>query len=94
MMDLNASLKKYRLLKASDSWGKNQFPREQPIKSRLETYFQTVLEIEPFPAKIAQTNSRLNPDEYRRHVLDDCLSKLSAIEIDGTEHIEEYLRYQ
>ena len=49
---------------------------------------------EPFPSKIKQRNPGPTPDDCRHRVLDNCLLKLSAIEIDGKEHVASYLRYQ
>jgi len=61
---------------------KDPLPKEQPTDT------------EPFPSKIKQENPTTIPDGSRRNVLDKCLLKLSAIEIDGKEHVAAYLRYQ
>jgi integrase/recombinase XerD len=85
---------KYRFPEVFDSSENNPLSKGKPAEGSLETYSQALFEIEPFPSKIGETNPRQTSDDYRRHVLDACLLKLSAMEIDGKEHVEEYLRYQ
>ncbi|MBW1855613.1 MAG: tyrosine-type recombinase/integrase [Deltaproteobacteria bacterium] len=85
---------KYRFPEVFDSSEKNQLPKEKPAEGSLATQFPAHFEIEPFPSKIGEKDPRPTPGDYRRHALDACLLKLSTIEIDGKEHVEEYLRYQ
>ena len=72
----------YRFPEVSNPSEKDPLPEEQPTHT------------EPFPLKIKQKNPTPILDGSRRHVLENCLLKLSAIEIDGKEHVEEYLRSQ
>ena len=61
---------------------KDPLPKEHPTDTK------------PFPLKTKPENQTPIPDEIRRRVLNDCLLKLSSIEIDGKEHVAAYLRYQ
>jgi integrase/recombinase XerD len=72
----------YRFPEVLDPTEKDPLPKEQPTDT------------EPFPLKTKRENQTPIPDECRRRVLDDCLLKLSSIEIDGKEHVAAYLRYQ
>ena len=85
---------KYRFQEVFDASEKNQLPKEKPAEGSLATQFPAHFEIEPFPSKIGEKDPRPTPGDYRRHALYACLLKLSTIEIDGKEHVEEYLRYQ
>ena len=84
----------YRLPEVFDTSENNPLPKGKSPEGSLETCFPVFFETETSPSKIGESNPRQTPDDYRRHVLDTCLLKLSAIEINGKEHVEEYLRYQ
>ena len=60
----------------------------------LETYFQTLFQLEPFPLPIELPEPIKTPNEQRRQALDNSLSRLSTLEIGGEGHVEEYLRHQ
>jgi integrase/recombinase XerC len=72
----------YRFPEVLDSSEKDPLPKEQPTDT------------EPFPLNTKREKPTSIPDDCSRRVLDACLLKLSAIEINGKEHVEEYLRYQ
>jgi len=72
----------YRFPEILNPSEKDPLPKEPPTDT------------EPLALKSKQENPTPIRDGSRRHVLDNCLLKLSAIEIDGKEHVEEYLRYQ
>ncbi len=84
----------YSFPEVFDTSENNPLPKGKSPEGSLETCFPVFFETETSPSKIGESNSRQTPDDYRRHVLDACLLKLSAIEINGKEHVEEYLRYQ
>jgi len=60
----------------------------------LETYFQTLFQLEPFPLPIELPEPLKTPQEQRRQALDNSLSRLSTLKIGGEEHVEAYLRHQ
>jgi site-specific recombinase XerD len=72
----------YRFPEVLNPSEKDLHPGEQPAYTK------------PFPSKTKHGNPTPIRDGSRRNVLDNCLLKLSALEIDGKEHVEEYLRYQ
>ena len=88
------SLEEYRFSRVIATSGEKFHLKDQPTEIDLETYYQTLFQLEPFPSPIEAPEPLKTPEEHRRQALDDVLSKLSAIEIGGKEHIEEYLRYQ
>ncbi len=88
------SLEKYRFSRLIATSGERTYLKDQPAKADLEAYLQDLSHLEEFPTYIKELEPIKTPEEYRRQVLDDVLSKLSALEIGGKEHIEEYLRYQ
>jgi len=84
----------YRFPEVLNSSEQDPLPREQPAQGSFKAHFQSHSETKPSLSKHVKANQRPSPDDYRHHVLDNCLLKLSAIEIDGKVHVEEYLRYQ
>jgi len=88
------SLEEYRFSRVIATSGEGTYLKEQPAAFDLEAYFEDLFHLEPFPTQIKAVKPIKTPEEYRRQVLEDVLSKLSALEIGGKEHIEEYLRYQ
>ena len=88
------SLEEYRFSRVIATSEAGTYLKDQAAETDLEVYFQNLFHLEPFPPPIEQLEPIKTPEECRRQVLDDVLSKLSAIGIEGNEHIEEYLRYQ
>jgi integrase/recombinase XerD len=66
----------------------------QPDEDDLERYFHRLFQLEPDPFPIEIPEPLKTPEENRRQILDHVLSKLSALDMVGQEHLEEYLRYQ
>jgi len=73
---------------------KNFHLQNQSAGIDLETYFQTLFQLEPFPLPIELPEPIKTPNEQRRQALDNSLSRLSTLEIGGEGHVEEYLRHQ
>jgi site-specific recombinase XerD len=73
---------------------KNFHLQNQSAGIDLETYFQTLFQLEPFPLPIELPEPIKTPNEQRRQALDNSLSRLSNLEIGGEGHVEEYLRHQ
>ncbi len=88
------SSEEYRFSRVIATSEERTYLKDQPAEADLEAYLQDLFHLEPFPTYIKELEPIKSPEEYRRQVLDDVLSKLSALEIGGKEHIEEYLRYQ
>jgi integrase/recombinase XerD len=60
----------------------------------LQTYLDALSQLESFsPGNIEETVKAL-PPEPRRQELERVLKKLSAMELVGKEHVEEYVRHQ
>ena len=70
------------------------YPPSQPTEDDLETYFQTLFQLEPIPTPIEAPEPIKTPEDQRRQMLDNVLSKLSVLEIGGKEYIEEYGAFQ
>lgn len=85
---------RYRFPEVFDTSGGPYFPKEQPTERVSGTYFQPRFETEPFQSVIEEINPKPAQVDYRRRALDGSLARLSAIEISGKEHVEEYLRSQ
>jgi site-specific recombinase XerD len=88
------SLEDYRFSRVINTSEEKIYPPSQPAEDDLERYFQTLFQLEPFPSSIEEPEPIKTPEDQRRQMLDNVLWKLSALEIGGKEHIEEYLRYQ
>ena len=88
------SLEEYRFPRVIATSEAGTYLKNPPAEVDLESYFQDLFNVEPFPSPIEQIEPIKTPEECRRQVLDDVLSKLSALELGGKEHIEEYLSYQ
>lgn len=88
------SLEEYRFSRVINTSEEKVCPPSQPAEDDLETYFQSLFQLEPFPTPIEAPEPIKTPEDQRRQMLDNVLSKLSVLEIGGKEHIEEYLRYQ
>jgi len=86
--------KKYRFPELFDTSKTPYLPKEQPADTVLEAYFPALFGSDPFPSRTEEKYQGPTPEDYRRQALDNALSKLSALEINGKEHVEEYLRYQ
>ena len=89
-------LEEYSFSTVIDTSEKNFSQRDQPAEINLETYYQNLFQLEPFPFPdpIELPEPLKTPEEHRRQVLDKFLLKLSTLDIVGKEHIEEYLRHQ
>ncbi|MBT8352107.1 MAG: tyrosine-type recombinase/integrase [Deltaproteobacteria bacterium] len=94
MIQEDLTPEKYRFPEVFNAPENKSLPKEKSAEGSLGTYAQPLFEPEALPSKIGETNPRPMPDDSRRRELDASLLKLSAIEIDGKEHVEEYLRYQ
>jgi site-specific recombinase XerD len=88
------SLEEYSFSRVINTSKKNTSPLRQSVEGDLETYFQRIFQLEPFPFPIEVPEPLKTPEENRRKMLDHVLSKLSALDAVGQEHLEEYLRYQ
>ena len=88
------SSEEYRFSRLIATSEERTYLKDQPAEADLEAYLQDRFHLEAFPTYIKELEPIKTPEQYRRQVLDDVLSKLSALEIGGKEHIEEYLRYQ
>jgi len=84
----------YRFSKVINTSEEKVYLKDQPAEIDLETYFQNLFQLEPIPTPIEAPEPIKTPEDQRRQMLDNVLSKLSVLEIGGKEHIEEYLRYQ
>ena len=94
MTQARLSLEEYSFSRVINTSEENIYPPSQPDKDGLETYFQTLFQLEPYPLPIELPEPLKTPEENRRQVLDKFLLKLSTLDIVGKEHIEEYLRHQ
>lgn len=88
------SLEEYRFSRVINTSEEEVYPPSQPAEDDLETYFQTLFQLEPFPTPINEPEPLKTPEEHRRQALDKSLLKLSTLEMTGKEHIEQYLRHQ
>ena len=88
------SLEEYRFSRVINTSEEKVCPPSQPAEDDLEAYFHSLFQLEPFPTPIEAPEPIKTPEDQRRQMLDNVLSKLSVLEIGGKEHIEEYLRYQ
>jgi hypothetical protein len=88
------SLEEYSFPKVIKTSKKNPFPPRQSCEDDLEIYFQRIFQIEPFPFSTEAPEPQMIPEENRHGMLNHLISKLSALDIVGQEHLEEYLRYQ
>jgi integrase/recombinase XerD len=72
------------------------FNRKNPsFETDLEAYYQKLFQLEPIPTPATKETAQITTlEELRSQALNDALEKLSSLEIDGREHIEEYLRHQ
>jgi integrase/recombinase XerD len=88
------SLKEVSFSRVINTSEKNFHLQNQSAGIDLETYFQTLFQLEPFPLPIELPEPIKTPQEQRRQALDNSLSRLSTLEIGGEGHVEEYLRHQ
>jgi len=66
---------------------------DYPIDLTLGTYLDG-LSCEAFDLSHEETGIKAPPSDPRRRMLECVLEKLLTLEIDGKDHIEEYVRYQ
>ena len=88
------SLKEFCFSRVINTSEEKIYPPSQPAEDDLERYFQTLFQLEPIPTPIESPEPIKTPEDQRRQMLDNVLSKLSVLEIGGKEHIEGYLRHQ
>ena len=88
------SLKEFCFSRVINTSEEKIYPPSQPAEDDLERYFQTLFQLEPIPTPIESPEPIKTPEDQRRQMLDNVLSKLSLLEIGGEEHIEGYLRHQ
>jgi integrase/recombinase XerC len=88
------SLKEFCFSRVINTSEEKIYPPSQPAEDYLERYFQTLFQLEPIPTPIESPEPIKTPEDQRRQMLDNVLSKLSVLEIGGKEHIEGYLRHQ
>ena len=88
------SIEKYSFSRVINTSEENIYPPRHPAGGDLETYYQNLFQLEPFPIPIELPEPLKTPEECRRQVLDKFLLKLSTLDIVGEEHIEGYLRHQ
>jgi len=67
--------------------------RDYPVDLTLDTYLDA-LSHEAFDLRHEKTGINAPPPDPRRRILERVLEKLSNLEIDGKDHIEDYVRYQ
>jgi site-specific recombinase XerD len=60
----------------------------------LETYLDALSRLESFSPGNIEESVKAHPPEPRRQELERVLKKLSAMELVGKEHVEEYVRHQ
>ena len=94
MIQTELTREKYRLPEVFDSQKTPYLPKDKPTEGVLEIYFETLFETEPIPPGSKEVKPILTPEDSRRQALEISVSKLSAIEMNAKEHVEEYLRYQ
>ena len=66
---------------------------DYPVDLTLDTYLDA-LSHEAFDLSHEETGKKAPPVDPRRRMLERVLEKLLTLEIDGKDHIEEYVRYQ
>jgi integrase/recombinase XerD len=88
------SLEEYSFSRVINTSEKNVYSPNQQTEDDLETYYQTLFQLDPSPLPIELPEQIKTPEENRREVLDKFLMKLSNLDIVCKEHIEEYLRHQ
>jgi integrase/recombinase XerD len=94
MTQERVSLKEDSFSRVINTSEKNFHLQNKSKEIDVETYFQTLFQLEPFPLSIELPEPIKTPQEQRRQALDNSLSRLSTLEIEGKEHIEAYLRHQ
>ena len=81
------SLEEYRFPRVIATSEAGTYLKNPPAEVDLESYFQDLFNVEPFPSPIEQIEPIKTPEECRRQVLDDVLSKLSALEPVSYTHL-------
>jgi len=66
---------------------------DYPVDLTLDAYLDA-LSHEAFDMRHEKTGINAPPPDPRRRILERVLERLSNLEIDGKDHIEEYMRYQ
>jgi len=88
------SLEEFSFSRIINTSKKNVYPPSQSTEEDLETYFNTLFQLDPIPLPIELPEPIKTPEEHRRQMLDNVLSKLSILETGGKDYVEEYLRHQ
>lgn len=88
------SLEEYSFPKVINTSKKNIYPQRQPEEDDLETYINSIFDLDPFPIPIEIPKPIKTTEEIRREALDHVLLKLSSLDVIGKDYLEEYLHYQ
>lgn len=69
-------------------------PPDPATNLTLKTYLDALSRLESFSPGNIEESVKARPPEPRRQELEHVLKKLSALELVGKEHVEEYVRHQ
>jgi len=94
MIQEELSIEEYRFPKVINTSEESISPKDQSTDIDLAACFHAFFQRKFFSTPVEESEPIKTPEEHRRQALDRSLLKLSALDMEGTECIEEYLRHQ
>ena len=89
------SQEEYRLSRIIITTKEDFNHKHQPFETDLAAYYQKLFQLESITTHAPKETAHIPTlEELRYKALNDALKKLSSLQVDGKEHIEEYLRHQ
>lgn len=89
------STEEFSLATVINTFKEDNPPANPPIDLSLDTYLDALSNDESFSSSDEELPIKApRPKETRGRVLDNCLRRLSELNVDGTNYVEDYLRHQ